>query len=360
MGEKVKELSKGMPQLDGLRAFCLISIIIHHWSIEHVHLSFPFEIGAFLFFSLSGYLITGILLRSREKVFQQKTSFRQVLSSFSMRRLYRLIPGYMAALVLYLILFTPEVWSNLGWYLTNSSNIHFALAGKWGSGADQFWTLAVDQQFYLVWPFIILFCPKKMLPAVLILIGFLAPCSRLLAHTGHPFFAGEMKDKLPWFLTDHLCAGSLLAVVHQSKFKLSRIVLWIGLLVSLTAYLGIRYGWVDLPEKWMVIQQSILALFSTFLVALAATGFKGIGKVILEHAVVLKIGAQSYGYYLYHNLALLFLGRLMPFFWWRELEDSTLWVRYFLAAVVLWGMVQLSWKYIELPFLQKKRNHQYS
>lgn len=351
-----------MLQLDGLRACCLISIVIHHWTFKYFHVNFPFEIGAFLFFSLSGYLITRILLRGRKKIHDGRITTVEFLKSFGMRRVLRLLPGYFTALLLYVILLNDDVLENFLWFITNSSNIHFAMEGKFTGGADQFWTLAVDQQFYLLFPFLVLFLPKRFLPVAFILLAALSPLSRYLAYFDNPLFTGSNKDKLPWFIADHLCMGALLAYVQERGKLPKKFFCWILLVTSLLFYLMFRYRWVGFQDsdKILILQQTILAVCSTCLVALCVQGMGGAGKRILEHPVIQYIGKRSYGYYLYHNLAMLFLGKIA---WFLYIEiggkDYLYPLRLIAGAYVLYWMARLSWTYIEQPIMQRKQKHQY-
>ncbi len=351
-----------MPQLDGLRALCLLSIVIHHWTVHKVHLPIPFEMGAFVFFSLSGYLITRILLRGREKIAIGTTSLGHFMRSFTIRRLLRLMPAYLAALLLYCLILHSEVLENLLWYLTNSSNIHFAREGAWPGGADQFWTLAVDQQFYAFWPFLILFIPRRFLPYALMMIALMAPASRYIGYFGVPCFSGAMDDKLPWFLTDHLCMGALLAYLHESgRLPVKKWLYW-GLGLSLTAYLILRYHLYpgELPSEVQTLQQTILAVCSTCIVGLCVRGFGGVGQAILEHPIIQYIGKRSYGYYVYHNLAMLLLGKVAFFlFPWNGGPDYFYLVRLAAGGYLLYLMAHYSWKHLEEPLMRRKERHRY-
>jgi len=286
-----------------------------------------------------------------------ETTISYLLKSFTMRRVLRLLPGYFLALLLYIIILSPDVLKNFLWYLSNCSNIHFARLGYWPGGADQFWTLAVDQQFYAFWPFLILFLPRKFLPISLILLAGLSPLSRHLSYFDLNLFSGPMKDKLPWFLTDHLCMGALLAVLHEQKKFLPRRALWILLLISLLLYLPLRYKLFGLEQYPFLYlwQQTILAVFSTSLVALAAGGIKSLGAFLLEHPVIQYIGKRSYGYYLYHNLAVLLLGKIAFFLFPPEgTTDYFFILRLILSSFILVAMAHYSWKYVEEPFMRRK------
>lgn len=351
-----------MQQLDGLRAICLLSIVVHHWTMRHITVEFPFEIGAFVFFSLSGYLITRILLRGKTKISTGQSSFPHFMKSFTMRRVLRLLPAYFLALLLYLLLWSPDVVENFLWYLTNCSNIHFAIKGAWPGGADQFWTLAVDQQFYAFWPFLVLLLPSRFIPVAFLLIAALSPFSRFMTYFDHPLFDGPMHDKLPWFLTDHLCFGALLAYLQEKGRMPKKLFLWIGLVISLLVYLPMRYHWlgIEAADKILIYQQTVLAFFSTCLVGLCALGMGGVGKFLLENKVTQYLGKRSYGYYLYHNLAFLILGKIGFFLFPTEGEPDHLYpVRLVAAALILYWMAHFSWKFLEEPIMRRKEKHRY-
>lgn len=329
----------------------------------HLKVELPFEIGAFLFFSLSGYLITRILLRGRDKIEAGHSTLPHLLRSFTIRRLLRLFPGYFIALSLYLILLSPDVIQNVWWYVTNSSNLHFARLGHWPGGADQFWTLAVDQQFYALWPFLVLLLPRATLPYAFLLIAALSPLSRTLSHHDLALFSGPMKDKLPWFLTDQLCIGAILAFLQETGRMPKRRTLWLTLILSLISYLLLRYElFSNTAESPLYIwQQTLLALFSTSLIGLCIEGVGGVGKAVLEHPITQYLGTRSYGYYLYHNLAFLLLGKVGFFLFPQEdsVTDPLFLIRLICAAGILYLMAHYSWKYIEEPLIMRKAKHRY-
>ncbi len=146
-----------MTQLDALRAFAAFGVMLGHfygiqWSLLGVH----------LFFVLSGFLITGILLKCRDSSYTWEKGKYQ-LRQFYIRRSLRIFPlYYLVILVLIFVNFNILRNSSL-WYLTYTSNIYFALIGRFGSSAGHFWSLAVEEQFYLLWPCLILFLPEKYL-----------------------------------------------------------------------------------------------------------------------------------------------------------------------------------------------------
>ena len=171
-------------QLDSLRALAVTSVLIHRfWPtcvLEQAGTGIG-HLGVRLFFVLSGYLITGILLRCRSSMEAGQSDAATNLRRFYIRRFLRIFPPYYALLALMVIRNFPGVRDTLWWHAGYASNFLFALEGDWKPGdTSHFWSLAVEEQFYLVWPFLILLVPRSRLVAVVIAITVSSPLFRLI------------------------------------------------------------------------------------------------------------------------------------------------------------------------------------
>jgi peptidoglycan/LPS O-acetylase OafA/YrhL len=157
-------------------------LIDHFWPtciLDFVDLG---HIGVRLFFVLSGYLITGILLRFRSSIEARRSDAATALRRFYIRRFLRIFPPYYALLALMVVTKLPGVRNTLWWHTGYASNFLFALQGSWTPWVtSHFWSLAVEEQFYLVWPFLILLVPRSRLVAVVIAIIVSSPLFRLIA-----------------------------------------------------------------------------------------------------------------------------------------------------------------------------------
>ena len=148
---------KYMPQLDALRAFAVLAVMVHHFlPVDHYIPTDYITLGMLavrLFFVLSGFLITGILLgyRSDEP--------KNALKRFYFRRVLRIFPIYYLTLFVALALQVRSIQQGAFWHLTYTSNFIAPFHPEWMGPASHFWTLAVEEQFYFVWPFIMLFVP---------------------------------------------------------------------------------------------------------------------------------------------------------------------------------------------------------
>ncbi|MBV8051888.1 MAG: acyltransferase [Acidobacteriaceae bacterium] len=154
-----------IPSLDGLRAISILLVLAGHWALRHHQLTFLAvygNVGVRIFFVISGYLITTLLLRE-----EQKTG-RISLRDFYIRRAYRIFPAAVAFLIPALILYWHEVrWYDLGavaLYLVN-----FDMGAPWFIG--HLWSLSVEEQFYVLWPAVFRNCVHLRAK---ILIGIMA------------------------------------------------------------------------------------------------------------------------------------------------------------------------------------------
>ena len=159
-----------MVQLDSLRALAVFCVMVEHYIPDGISNSFlsswkpAFPLGwgsgVSLFFVLSGFLISGILLRCRDSIGSTKQSTRFTLQRFYIRRFIRIIPIYYLALIVAAILF-KKVRSDFFWHLTYTTNIMVFVQDSYDRYATHFWSLAMEEQFYLIWPFVMLFLPNK-------------------------------------------------------------------------------------------------------------------------------------------------------------------------------------------------------
>jgi peptidoglycan/LPS O-acetylase OafA/YrhL len=165
------------PELDGLRAFAVLAVIVEHafgirWAQTRFETWSPGNVGVRLFFVLSGFLITGILLSGRRDAEDTGASKRSVWTAFYLRRSLRIFPLAYAAIALACIAGAPTIRQHLGWYVTYTENFLFARQYSFEPPLSHFWSLAVEEQFYLIWPVVMLLVPETwLLPLILCSIG---------------------------------------------------------------------------------------------------------------------------------------------------------------------------------------------
>jgi peptidoglycan/LPS O-acetylase OafA/YrhL len=343
-----------MPQLDALRAFAALSVLFGHfvWHPPRWLAIVPWAwCGVQLFFVLSGFLITGILLDGRKQV-EAGTSRFWMLRQFYIRRFLRIFPLYYALVVAGRIAHVPGFTEDLGWNLAYLTNFYIVLKGAWVSSASHLWTLSVEEQFYLVWPWIILFLPKRRLLPTFVSVVIFAIVYRIVT-------AGWFGlNLMPFASLDCFGMGALLAVAQrrekEGSARLRRTICAIGLwLGAPLLILGLAWHFPpqSLPGRLGVMNLALPLLF-TPLISSAADGFTGVLGFFLTRRSILYIGRISYGIYIYH----------LPVQWVIGFKASK-WLNglpwfiphSLLLLVATIALAALSWHLFERPINQLKR-----
>jgi peptidoglycan/LPS O-acetylase OafA/YrhL len=283
-----------MPQLDALRAFAVAGVAFFHWTPEKYHYGIPLWSGVPLFFVLSGFLISSILLQCRHG------DLWFAMKAFYARRFLRIFPLFYLTIFAAYVLNIPPMRETFLWHVSYLSNFYLFFRQGWDGRVSHFWTLAVEEQFYLFWPLVILFAPKHQL-----LNWVLALCATgALSILVVPFFSdAKLLGVLPNFNFFALGLGSLLAlrdmhpriVQRFAVFSVYAIILFL-ILNSLVKLGFSSYGMGEL---------SYLALVVSFfgLIYKASIGFGGwIGKCLTRPSI-LYLGRISYGLYVLHLFA---------------------------------------------------------
>src|SRR4029453_1573433 len=146
-----------MPQLDALRFFAILGVIVtHDWYPDPLPWIFrdldPGHVGVRLFFVLSGFLITGILLRCRRRAEEQEHRRSVLTRRFYARRFPRIYPLSYAVLAVNIFVGIEPTRLLWPWLVSYTTNIYISVHHQWIGPAGIFWTLAVEEQFYLLWP----------------------------------------------------------------------------------------------------------------------------------------------------------------------------------------------------------------
>lgn len=356
-----------MPQLDSLRFFAVLGVLIAHdaepQQFPWIWSTFPWgALGVRLFFVLSGFLITGILLDCRDLADARSQNPLFLMRQFYLRRCLRIFPIYYLVLsVVFAVNLHParDIWI---WLVTYTSNIYISLHGHWIGALGHFWTLAVEEQFYIFWPWLVLFAPRKWLIPVLSFSIVLAPLYRFYAVIIFPadFANGVLaKGTSTFSCLDSLGAGALLAVISQSisgrekipKF-LNRLILPTGATLFMVVFLLHHYKINS--TAYYIFANLFSTMIFCWLVSSASRGFNGIVGNLLEFNLLVYLGKITYGIYLYHN----FVPKLLSVTFEIEYNKSLL--HFILAVVVTLGIASLSWHLIEQPINNLKRYFKYN
>jgi len=343
---------KYFPQLDGLRAWAMLFVLIEHWLPEkHIlnkYIPGAGWMGVTLFFVLSGYLIGSILLKEKYNLEENNSLTRKsILLKFYARRTLRIFPIYYLFIFLLLLLnYPPFIKTILPWLLTYSSNIYaniYGYAQLWP--LTHLWTLCVEEQFYLIMPWIILFTPTKFLLRVIFIFIFSGIFFRTVFLT---FAIGNQPSALTPSEFDSFGIGMLLGYLRLHKIKISyqnsiaifSLLVYIVLSTTSYSFKGKKFLSVLLPS---------LQLFSVIIINKACEGFKGVGKLLLQTGLIIYIGKISYGMYIYHNV----IPQLTSFFYnTATLQSEVLFFIYFVELIII---ASFSYFVVERPILRLKK-----
>lgn len=277
-----------IPSLDGLRAISISLVVAGHWAELRYHsdVAAAFaNLGVRIFFVISGYLITSLLLRE-----QTKTS-TIALREFYLRRAYRILP---AAFVFMLVVFVV-FWRELRWYHMAAAALYLAnfdFAHPWFLG--HLWSLSVEEQFYFLWPSVL----KKWYQhrtAILLGVVAFAPAYRVACHFLD--LHGRADETFP-AVADILAVGCLLAILAERAPRIK--ALWAAVMILPVALVPIYVGMLHfhmtavlLFVLWPLMHLSIAGLLLHVVQHPYA---------ILNARPVVWLGKISYSLYLWQQL----------------------------------------------------------
>lgn len=369
-------------QLDGLRGLAILLVVIYHFGLPHRDFHAPGAgwilelaqagwMGVDLFFVLSGFLITGILLETREQP--------HYLKNFLGRRFLRIWPLYYLNLFLLLILlpaFLPSVPTQLqgmqekqSWFWLYGANWLFAMEGGFGTtSGGYFWSLAVEEQFYLLWPLVVL----KLTGRALLRTSLALLCLSLVlrvALAGLGVSTGSLYT-MTFTHLDGLAIGSFLAVATRSTALSAQVrrLAPAAALICLAGLLAVRFVDGDLlfwSKAMATFGYTFVAVLSgALLVFVMGSGRSSVLGRFFSSPVMTQCGKYSYALYLVHVPV---AGLLFPLTF-RLLEKFTGVTHYdvkfgiFLAAsfAVSFALSVLSWYVFERPILRLRRYFSYA
>jgi peptidoglycan/LPS O-acetylase OafA/YrhL len=356
-----------MAQLDALRALAVGGVLLQHYWPPTYAVAETGAMGVHLFFVLSGFLITGILLRERAAVDCGIATRGFSLRRFYLRRFLRIFPLYYLVLLIAWLTDVPGTRGAMAWHLAYLTNVQHYVMHTYGERMGPYWSLAVEEQFYLVWPWIVLFAPARRLPAVALTAIAAAPVFRLsvLLLTGN-----EQVVVLPISCLDSLGLGAYLAMSFAPALQEHPLVRPIGVRLAAAGLLLLLIHQIAMwtgtaPALRVVIFNPAIALPSAWVIGLAARGIRGRPGRLLDWTPLRWIGTISYGIYVYHLLLpYLFpwiarhLGRRGLFDPLGHGLERTIWYPIFYSAAAV-GVAAMSWYAFERPINRLKERFEY-
>lgn len=365
-----KLIRPAMPELDSLRGVAILLVLFFHGfgfqfgsaklpRLAHLFVvaTMPGWVGVNLFFVLSGFLITGILLDSKH----QPNYYRR----FYTCRALRILPAYYALL---LILFVSPLtgWfehRQISWqfvalsfvYLSNVTGL-FGVPLQYGA----LWSLAVEEHFYLLWPTVVRSLSRRAISYFAIAILVICPMLRAIGYKlGLQYGAGYT-----WLVADGLAAGALLGLLSRSwltdRSRMKQVSISCMAAGATLIAVGVPFG-ILLGRTFVggVFRLTVLNVFFTGV--LGATLVLGTGNqrwIVLRPALQF-FGKISYGLYLIHMLAFDFADHLIAQYFIDPLAAvrgsfGLMCLRFGIAAAIAIAVAVLSRKYFEEHFLRLK------
>lgn len=347
-------LTGRIPSLDGLRTCSILLVIVSHLTIcatpggpgRNLMLAFTQNgsLGVSIFFVISGFLITTLLLRESEQ-FQ-----RVSLKRFYIRRAFRILPTFMGFMLTAFILASLGVIS-----VGTVSFIHaFTMTSDYQRHPDWYvghiWSLSVEEQFYLIWPALFVICSRKRLVKVAICIIAAEPIIRVATwllfrqQHGQIRYMGHTRADMLMFG----CITALLFSSYQFQEFIGRIlarkaVVYVSVLFPLflspliELALGAHLKWFYVVAVGFTLQGISIVAFMMYVICHA----ESLAARILNSKIMVAIGVRSYSLYLWQEL---FIG---------DSRHSIPRLVAGLCAAVL--AAESSYRIIELPTLRMKR-----
>ena len=314
--------------------------------------------GVDLFFVLSGFLITGILLRTKGSAHYFK--------NFYIRRSLRIFPLYfgvvLVCLVAGVIWALPQYqWANTWWYLLYLQNVAKTFWPSSIAGPGHFWSLAVEEHYYLFWPLVVLLSSRRAL--VVLSLSLIAGAILIRAA-----FLAMGLDVFSFTLCrmDTLAVGSILAVVFSSASHWQTVVRWTRRLVLPVA--GAAFGSFFVLSgtghpALQAVKYSFFALLCAFVLVLTLTpGRANPLPSLCTNPLLRNMGKTSYAMYVFHPFVYgQVVGRLFQAPWSpvREMTWPALLLEFMLAAGLTILVSWISWVAFEQPLLRLKERFRY-
>lgn len=382
------DTSPRVPEWDGVRGLAILMVVVHHYGNIQLGMGgVPGVIrsavpllwtGVDLFFVLSGFLLGGILMKNRESGNYFKT--------FYLRRVCRILPLYFLWMALFFIvpfLLSPK--NPPGWYQTIfEQNIpHFPnwvyllflqniFMAKTGYAVAHWlgpsWSLAIEEQFYLVIPFIIWLAPPRRLFAVLLTLIALVPAFRIylfLFHSGI-FSYVLLPCRADSLLLGVLCAyflrnESLRARLERNRnwLRAAFVILAAGM-VGLTIFSNVRGNATLYTFEMATVGFTWIALFYACLILLVGTSKAGVLARVTRLPLLRHFGILAYGMFLMNLPVITLVQGLMP---GKTMANIGNWLDVLaalLAFLLTWILAGVSWKFFEQPIVRWGHSFSYA
>ncbi len=358
--------------LDGVRGLAIALVLLFHGTLyfgPESALQFALKkitglgwVGVDLFFVLSGFLITGVLLKlPRERFFRV----------FYLRRTLRIFPIYYLFLTFFflglplLINIKNDPWlagliDQQAVFWLYIQNWLFSYTGRFpgSSYLDHFWSLAIEEQFYIFWPAVVFLLNRRLLLLLCPILMTLALSLRVQLLMGGSSWVSVYVNTLTRM--DTLICGALLCLLYESRLPLLQagrkwlVALVALLLVILAALITVQTNFA-LGMGTQTVGYLVIALLFALLIHFTLQSDGGLLQRLFERPWLVMLGKYSYGIYILHWPILYFLYGRSGFHFWATDRFGNLMALALTLTVgigVTLGLAALSWHFFEAPILR--------
>ncbi|WP_322970317.1 acyltransferase [Faecalibacter sp. LW9] len=354
-----------LPNLNSLRLIAASLVMIHHteqlkslyelpnlWNNQSIYTIG--KLGVVLFFVLSGFLITHLLLNE----VQSKGKIN--IKNFFVRRILRIWPLYYTILILAFFIFPfitffeyPEKAFFINGYPLKQLLLYiFMLPNLAVSNLDsiayasQSWSIGTEEQFYLIWPFLFFFFKnKKLFISILSIIPLYLIFKYFLESNNINILGLNIKNFWQFFNIDCMAIGGVIAFLNHRnydkiKFLLNKKIFWTTtILTTILIVFGVNFGF---------FHYEVYACL--FIVIIYNLAFNNQLKELLEYKIMDKLGEISYGMYMYHVIIISIAIKIMKSY---NFYNNTL--LYIIIFCITISVSRISYEFLEKPFLKLKK-----
>ncbi len=327
---------------------------------EHLDLPLPVmlrcgPLSVRFFFVLTGYFITMSLWRVRGEMASSHQGILP-LARYYLARLLRTGPPFYLSLLVGAIFGIEEVRTNFFWLATFQANNYIAWLGYWPDAISHYWSLAVQEQFYFLWPIVVLLLPRRWFLTTMAAFIVFGLAFRIIC------IANDSNTLLRWVTlfgcVDSFAVGGLVAYLKQSQildrmWQSKKLLFAMPLIAGACFFLG--RALMTLPENnvWLALTESIDAVFLAWVLAASLKGMKERYARMLSWAPLVYLGKISYGMYVYHVFIIILVSPLLVPYGLSEAHNAYGRIAILLALTVM--LSSFSWHWIEQPFLAWKK-----
>jgi peptidoglycan/LPS O-acetylase OafA/YrhL len=341
-----------IPVLDGIRGMAIILVLIFHLFSNHLPIAKIGWVGVDLFFVLSGFLITGILLRSKKR--------SAYFKNFFSRRVLRIFPLYYLVLISFMLIvpalnFTSYI--NNSKYLINNQVYFWLYTQNWiasfdnnwpiGNPLSHFWSLAVEEQFYLFWPFLMYYFKDKNLKWVCIIIILCSIIFRnILVFGGFSWVSAYVNT---FARLDTLAIGSLLAILINYNRELvesnsKSVMIFSGFVLLCTVVVSRSAGFAN-PAIQSFGYTIIAIFFSSIITFSLVSG--SFFEILFSNKIMRFFGKYAYGLYVYHVIFLRVFAKSINTKYFSIIGNQ-LYADYFTSFSILFASIIISFASFQL------------